>query len=146
MGNREETLIHIRPGRVVTGHPPFIETVGSMAVADINGAGYANGPAQLVGFTAVQSRFGGEVVITGHLANPTDISAGAASLRYRVIVNDGVADQVLTNPFSVARTQLVDGIWTSLPSIVQSTDAMGYYIYREDLNRSTRQRADFCRG
>ncbi len=133
-GNREQTLIHIRPGRVVSGNPPFIETVGSMAVADINGAGYANGPAQLVGFTAVQSPFGGEVVITGHLANPSDISAGATPLRYRVTVNDGVADQVLTNPFSVARTQLVDGIWSILPSVIQSTDPAGYYTYREDLS------------
>lgn len=133
-GNREQTLIHIRPGSVITGNPPFIETVGSMAVADINGAGYANGPAQLVGFTAVQSPFGGEVVITGHLANPSDISAGATALRYRVTVNDGVAEQVLTNPFSVARTQLVDGIWSILPSVIQSTDPSGYYTYREDLS------------
>lgn len=132
-GNREQTLVHIRPGSVVAGHPPFIETVGSMAVADINGAGYANGPAQLVGFTAKQSPFGGEVVITGHLANPTDISAGATPLRYRVTVNDGSGPQVLNNTFSVARTQLVDGIWSVLPSVVQSTDAAGYYTYREDL-------------
>ncbi len=132
-GNREQTLIHIRPGRVLTGHPPVIETVGSMSVLDINGAGYANGPAQLVGFTAKQSPFGGEVVITGRLANPTDISAGAAPLRYRVIVNDGVADQVLTNPFGIARTQLLDGVWSFLAGVTQTVDAANYYTYREDL-------------
>lgn len=132
-GNREQTLIHIRPGSVVSGHPPFIETVGSMAVGDIDGAGYANGPAQLVGFTAKQSPFGGEVVITGHLANPTDISAGATALKYKVTVDDGSGPQVLTNTFSVARTQLLNGIWSILPSVVQSTDAGGYYTYREDL-------------
>ncbi len=132
-GNREHTLIHIRPGRVRTGHPPVIETVGSMSVLDINGAGYANGPAQLAGFTARQSPFGGEVVITGHLANPADISAGAAPLRYRVIVNDGSGDQVVNNPFAIARTQLQDGVWSFLSGLTQVVDAANYYTYREDL-------------
>jgi hypothetical protein len=132
-GNREHTLIHIRPGSVINGHPPVIETVGSMSVVDINGAGYANGPAQLVGFTAKQSPFGGEVVITGHLANPVDISAGATALRYRIIVNDGSGDQVLNNPFTVSRTQLLNGVWSFLSGVTQSVDAAGYYTYREDL-------------
>lgn len=132
-GNREHTLIHIKPGVVQTGHPPNIETVGSMAVADINAAGYANGPAQLVGFTAKQSPFGGEVVITGHLANPSDISAGAPPLKYRVIVNDGTGDQPLTNPFTLGRTQLLDGVWSILPSVIQTVDANNFYTYQEDL-------------
>jgi hypothetical protein len=132
-GNREHTLIHIKPGIVPTGHPPLIETVGSMAVPDINAAGYANGPAQLAGFTARQSPFGGEVVITGHLANPTDISNAALPLKYRVIVNDGSGDQPLTNTFTVGRSQLLNGVWSFLPSVVQSVDAAGFYTYREDL-------------
>lgn len=133
-GNRLETLVHILSGRgPVIGHPPIIETVGSMAVPDINAAGYANGPAQLAGFTAKQSPFGGEVVLTGHLANPTDISSGAAPLKYRVVVNDGSGDQTLTEVFSVGRSQLLDGVWTFLPSVVQSVDADGFYTYREDL-------------
>lgn len=133
-GNRAQTLIHIRPGRVISGHPPVIETVGSMAVTDIDGAGYANGPAQLAGFTARQSPFGGEVIITGHLANPTDVSAGAAPLRYRVIVNDGSGDQVLNNPFGIARTRLLDGVWTFLPGLTQAVDAANDYTYREDVS------------
>ncbi len=132
-GNREHTLIHIRPGRVRSGHPPVIETVGSMSVTDINGAGYANGPAQLAGFTARQSPFGGEVIITGHLANPADISAGATPLRYRVIVNDGSGDQVVNNPFTIARTQLQDGVWSFLSGLTQAVDVANYYTYREDL-------------
>ncbi|UUZ47436.1 hypothetical protein LP420_29800 [Massilia sp. B-10] len=82
---------------------------------------------------AKQSPFGGEVIITGHLANPTDISSSAAHLRYRVIVNDGSVDQVLTNSFNIARTQLLDGVWSFLPGITQVPDAEGYYTYREDL-------------
>lgn len=132
-GNREHTLIHIRPGQQPQGHPPLIETVGSMAVADINGSGYANGPAQLAGFTAKQSPFGGEVVLTGHLANPADISNGAAPLKYRVIVNDGSGDQLLTNAFNISRSQLLDGVWSFLPGITQTVDADGFYTYREDL-------------
>ncbi len=132
-GNREHTLIHIKPGRRYQGHPPIIETVGSMAVVDIGPTGYANGPAQLAGFSAKQSPFGGEVIITGHLANPTDISAGATALRYRVIVNDGSVDQVLTNPFNIARTQLLDGVWSFLAGVTQTPDAQGFYTYREDL-------------
>ncbi|MES2019297.1 MAG: hypothetical protein V4484_22630 [Pseudomonadota bacterium] len=145
-GNREQTLIHIKPGRNPQGHPPFIETVGSMAVADINGAGYANGPAQLVGFTAKQSPFGGEVVITGHLANPADISTGAGALRYKVIVNDGSGEQALANTFAVARTQLLDGVWSILPALTQSVDAMNYYTYREDLTSAPGNAQIFVAG
>jgi hypothetical protein len=132
-GNREQTLIHIRPGRNVQGHWPFIETVGSMAVADINGEGYANGTAQLAGFTAKQSPFGGELIITGHLANPTDISGGATALRYKVTVNDGNGEQTLTNTFPIVRAQLLDGVWSILSAVTQAVDAANFYTYRADL-------------
>jgi len=133
-GNREHTLIHIKPGVRQTGHAPLIETVGSMAVTSINGAGYANGAAVLAGFTAKQSPFGGEVIVTGHLANPADISAGAPPLKYRVIVNDGSGDQAVTNPFSLGRSQLLDGVWSFLPNVTQAPDALNFYTYREDLS------------
>ena len=134
-GNREETLIHIKPGSVQTGHVPFIETVGSMNVPDINPiSGLATGTG-LVGFTAQNSPFGGEVEITGHLANPTDISNGASPLKYRVSVSSdgGVTWQRLTNTFSVGRLQLLDGNWSFLPNATQSVDADDFYIYQEDL-------------
>ncbi|MFB9240479.1 hypothetical protein IV454_24915 [Massilia antarctica] len=133
-GNRLDTLVHIRAGRgpAPTGHPPIIETIGSMALTDIDGAGYASGPAQLAGFTAVQSPFGGEVVITGHIANPTDISSGAGPLKYRIIVNDGSGDQPLANTFPLARSQLLDGVWSFLPTISQAVDGSGFYTYQED--------------
>ena len=135
-GNREETVIHIKPGPAQTGHAPFIETVGGMSVTKINNvSGLANGAAETAGFTAQASPFGGEVVITGHLANPTDISAGAAPLKYRVSVSNdnGATWQALTNTFSVARTQLLNGIWSFLPSATQSDTGGGFYEYREDL-------------
>jgi hypothetical protein len=132
-GNREHTLIHIRPGRRPLGHPAIIETVGSMAYTDINAAGYANGPSILLGFMANEAPFGGEVVLTGHLANPTDISAGATALRYKIIVNNGTSDEVVDNAFEVGRSRLLDGVWSFLPNVLQEVDAQGFYTYREDL-------------
>jgi hypothetical protein len=146
-GNREQTLIHIKPGRAQAGHAPIIETVGGMGVPDINSAGYANGPAALAGFVAKQSPFGGEVIITGHLANPTDISSGAPPLKYRVFVNDGSGEQPLANPFSVERSQLLDGVWTFLPGVVvQAADASNFYTYREDLTGAPGNAAIFVLG
>jgi hypothetical protein len=114
---------------------PNIETVGSMDVNDITfGTGLANGAAQLAGFTAQDSPFGGVVILTGHIAYPPDISSGAAPLKYRVRVRKvgEVNWQILTNQFDVARRQLLNGVWSSLPDVTQIVDGDGYYTYRED--------------
>jgi hypothetical protein len=135
-GNREETTVLITPGPAVEPgtHPPFIETVGGMWYEDINGAGLANGGAVTAGFSATDSPFGGEIVISGHLAYPTDISAGATPLEYRFRVSDdgGATWQTVSNSFGIKRTQLLDGIWTTLPNITQAAPT-GWYTYREDL-------------
>ena len=136
-GNREDTLICLEPGVItIPGtHVPIIQTVGSMDVSDINGLGYANGAAALAGFTADDSPFGGTVVITGHIGNTTDFSAGAAKLKYKVEVSEnfGVSWQRVDNNFTLYRDQLLNGVWSDLPPIVQSVDADGYYDYQEDL-------------
>jgi hypothetical protein len=136
-GNREDTLIHIKPGFVSPPgtHPPIIETVGSMDVFLINSAtGLANGPSALVGFTAVDSPFGGEVVIRGRLLNPPDISSGATNLKYQVLVRRvGDPWQRLTNTFGLQRSQILDGIPSSLPAILQAVDVDDFYTYHEDV-------------
>jgi hypothetical protein len=137
-GNREETLIHIRPGAQINDgiHTPFIETVGGMRVSRINNAnGLANGTAETAGFTAHDSPFGGEVIIAGHIAYPTNSSAGAAPLKYKVSVSDdgGATWQARTDTFPVGRTQIVSGVPSPLPDATQSVDANNYYEYREDL-------------
>jgi len=137
-GNREETLIHIKPGPACDphAHTPIIQTVGSMDVDDISPAtGLANGLAALVGFTATDSPFGGEVILTGHIANTPDISGGAARLKYRVEVSNdgGLSWQRVTNSFSLGRDQLLDGIWSNLADVMQVVDADDYYEYQEDL-------------
>lgn len=136
-GNREETLVFITPGQgsVPGTHTPMIETVGGMAVADINASGYANGAAVTAGFSATDSPFGGEIVLAGHLAYPADISAGAVPLEYRVRVSDdgGATWQTVSNSFGLHRTQLLDGVWSTLPVITQAAPAE-WYTYREDLS------------
>lgn len=137
-GNREETLVHIKPGPVCDhdSHVPIIQTVGSMNVDDINPVtGLANGAAALAGFTAVDSPFGGWIIVTGHIANTPDISSGATKLKYRVEVSgDGGATwQRVTNTFNLDRDQLLDGFWSDLPDTTMAVDADDYYEYQEDL-------------
>jgi hypothetical protein len=137
-GNREDTLVHVRPGIPIPEgtHTPIIETVGGMRVTRIsNVTGLANGEADTAGFTAIDSPFGNWVYITGHIAYPTNISAGAAPLKYKVSVSSdgGVTWQDRTDTFTVGRTQVVNGIWSFLPDATQSVDADNYYSYREDL-------------
>jgi hypothetical protein len=137
-GNHEDTLVHIRPGRQTNPgtHTPFIETVGGMRVARIdNATGLANGAADTAGFTAIDSPFGGEVIIAGHIAYPTNISGGAAPLKYKVSVSSdgGATWQARTDTFTVGRTQIVNGIPTPLLDATQSVDAENFYEYREDL-------------
>lgn len=139
-GNRQETLIHIKPGPTIQPgtHYPIIQTVGGMDVGDINPiTGLANGAP--VGFAspapAQDSPFGGVVIITGHIGNAPDISSGATRLKYRVEVSDdgGLNWQPVTNPFKLKRDQLLNGDWSDLPEITQSVDADGWYEYQEDL-------------
>jgi len=137
-GNWVETLVHIRPEAPVdpATHPPFMETVGSMAVSSIDSTtGLANGPAALAGFTAHDSPFGGEIVITGHVAYPPDVVGGGATpLKYRVMVRPGTSGpwQPLTNQFWIWLSQLLDGVWTGPTPYLQSTPD-GWYDYMEDL-------------
>lgn len=136
-GNREETLVLITPGQIVIPgtHPAFIETVGGMSTDDISNVnGLANGAAVTAGFSALDSPFAGEIVVTGHVANPTDISNGATPLEYQMQVsNDGGATwQVVSNSFSIHRSQLLNGIWSTLPVINQAAPT-GWYQYQEDL-------------
>lgn len=150
-GNRLETLIQIRPGqRVEPGtHPPFIETVGGMDVTKIsNVTGLADGPATTAGFTANQSPFGGVIIVTGHIANPTDISQGAVPLKYRVEVSNdgGLTWQHRTDKFNVGRDQFLNGLWSNLTDVLQTVDADDFYTYREDLTGAIGNAQIFVKG
>ncbi len=135
-GNHKDVMVQIKPGEgsLPGTHVPFIETVGGMDIVQINStSGLANGLAVTAGFTAQDSPFGGEVIITGHIANTPDISQGATPLYYRISVSqDGIFWQPLTNAFTIYRDELLDGVWSTLPAHTQSAPD-GWYTYQEDL-------------
>jgi hypothetical protein len=136
-GGHAETHILIPPGNPVAGNAPLIETIGSMAIAAIdNSTGLATGPAVAVGFTANDSPFGGQIWLTGHIANPSDFVGGAgAQMKYRIMIStDGGANYFPMNTtFTIWTTDLVGGIWQSQVPRTQTPDADGWYQYFEDI-------------
>ncbi len=137
-GNREETLVHVKPAVVVpeTNHSPFIETVASMGVDDIDSVtGFADGAsAGTAAFTAYQSPFGGEIRITGRLLHPPDsFIGGAQELRYKVSVRrSGETWQPLTNSFNLKLATLVGAIYTGPFNHLQEVVDGVWYKYLED--------------
>jgi hypothetical protein len=135
-GNHQETSILLEPGDPLAGHTPYIETIGSMAISTIdNATGRATGPAVAVGFTASNSPFGGQVFITGHIANPSDfLGGGAGQLKYKIwLYPPGGPWTWLSTSFPIWTTDLVNGVWQPQVMQTQSPDANGYYTYQEDL-------------
>jgi hypothetical protein len=140
-GNRDDTLVCLPPGpSTLPGvQSAFFDTVGSMSVTKINSVtGLADG-ASTIGFTAVQSPFGGEVTITGYIYPASNLSAGALPFKYKISVsNDGGANwSGLTDTFTVSRQQLpFGGVPSPLADVVQSVDpsgiTAGFYTYQAD--------------
>ncbi len=141
-GNRDETLICLPPGPAVQPgvQSAWFDTVGSMSVTKINNiSGLADGTSATVGFTAVQSPFGGEVTITGYLYPASNLSAGALPLKYRISVSSdgGVTWTALNDTFTVSRELIPwSGIPVPLPDVTQNVDlsgiTAGYYTYQAD--------------
>jgi hypothetical protein len=140
-GNRDDTLICLPPGPSVQPgqQTAFFDTIGSMSVTKINTVtGLADG-ASTIGFSAVQSPFGGVVTVTGYVYPASNISTGAAPFKYRISVsNDGGATWAgLTDTFTVSR-QLIPygGVPSALPDVTQQVDpsgiTAGYYTYQAD--------------
>lgn len=137
-GNREEALVYLDPARVPYNpqfYVPVLETVGGMAIPNIASSGYANGPAQTAGFTAIDSPFGGDVVVTGHLMNSTDISSGAAKLQYKLQVRQGTSGgwQTVDDKFylTIVTENIILGTY-SYSTVLQEAP-IGWYDYQEDL-------------
>ena len=126
-GDWEDCWIEIRPlpkgveeGQVT----PVLEAIGSMPVAKIDGAGYANG-ANIGGtLTADSSPFGGVVKFTGIIAFPT-----SNNLEYRVMVK-GPSDATAkpwTKSFKVNVTTVIGGtVIFSNPTQTASGDWFEY--------------------
>ncbi len=140
-GNREETMVHIKPGPTVEEgeHIPYIETVGNMAVCDIDqGTGLATGTGVYANFTANESPFGGVITISGFIADPPHYLSGenmGTKLKYKVSVRRfGVGEpwQVVSNPFTATVTEQIGGLIPSQYNTTQFSDADGFYDYLED--------------
>lgn len=126
-GNREETLVHVYPGRPVDDddYTPFLYDVSGVAVCAIDQAtGYATG----------QKPFGATLFVTGEI--PAALSlATPDTLKYRVSVRQLTPVvsgwQVVGNSFSITVTEGTGPITAVSYSILQSVDADGFYTYRE---------------
>ncbi len=126
-GDRQDCCIEIRPlpegveeGQVT----PVLEAIGSMPVAKIDGAGYADGANVGGTLTADDSPFGGVIKFTGIIAFPT-----SNNLEYRVMVK-GPSDVIAkpwTNSFKVNVTTVIGGtVIFSNPTQTASGDWFEY--------------------
>jgi hypothetical protein len=113
-GNREEALVQLHPGALV-GHIPLIETVGDVAVPDIDQiTGLATGSGVIGAFSVVDSPFGGTITITGRIGDPPNsFGGGAVPFKYRVEVFGPPpfnSWQPLINPISVDISEWLLGV------------------------------------
>ncbi|MEN6313209.1 MAG: hypothetical protein ABFD25_03055 [Clostridiaceae bacterium] len=136
-GNYQDALVQLKPGLPVSAGEkvPFISTAGDMSVTDINSNGFANGTANLTGFQAKNSPFGGWVNISGHISNPPNLSAGDVNLKYCASYRK-VGDlswTKITNKFQITISQWDGYDWTQYHQD-QAADSNGCYLYREDLS------------
>jgi len=141
-GNREETLVLLKPGPAVIAedNKMYVDSVGNMAVCDIDqSTGLATGTGQIAHFNAVQSPFGETVRITGFIINPPNAMANPAqTLKYRVSIrrlNDsGTAItgwQPLTNDFDIYITEQNGVSSPKQYKHKQQVDGDDFYTYWE---------------
>jgi hypothetical protein len=130
-GNREETLIHIKPGESLPHNVPILSSVGDMAVSDIDTSGIANGIGNFTGFNAVDSPFGGRINLAGKIVGGTAVS------KYRVMLKphgapDGAYVPITNEPVGLKLTLVTwNGGLTINSNYVVHADADGYYGYED---------------
>jgi hypothetical protein len=131
-GNRLQTHIQLLPGVATTAQVPFLSSLGDIPESNIDATGVANGTGIITGFPAVQSPFGGQITIGGHISNPTP------GLKYRVVRKPHGAPDSAYAPVTDEPTGLVLTIntWDPINGWVQTTqtfhaDAGGYYPFED---------------
>lgn len=131
-GNREETIIHIKPGRRVDAQVPFLSRVGDIPEHQIGANGKATGSTVQTGFVASDSPFGGLITVAGHISN------AIPGQLYRVVRKPyGAPDSAyvpLTNePGGLALTistwDIING-WLQTTTTVHA-DPQGYYPFED---------------
>jgi hypothetical protein len=131
-GNREQTHIQLVPGIATTGQVPFLSALGDIPESNIDPSGIANGTGIVTGFPAVQSPFGGEITIAGHISN------AGPGLNYRVMRKPHGAPDTSYVPITDEPNGLVLTIntWDSINGWVQQTETFhaspdGYYPFED---------------
>jgi hypothetical protein len=144
-GNKVEKTIQLKPNN--NGSPvgcvPFISVVGGMAIESISGnsqsvipsafgSGYANGPSVYGGANAIESPFGREIAISGHISNPPNNPTEAMKLQYRVQYKKSGSGtwHNLENAFTIWISEWNGASW-NMYSKTQIPVA-GTYKYEED--------------
>jgi hypothetical protein len=126
-GGHAETRILIPPGEPVTGGGPLLESIGSMALLNIDNITALATGLSVVGFTAFHSPFGGKINFAGYVINPATDLPGGPGYQYRLLVSpDGVNYTPVTTPFTATTMQLPSGIQTNVP---QTPAADGWVPY-----------------
>jgi hypothetical protein len=134
-GNREETLIQIRPGVGTDAQVPFLSAVGDIPESDVDGNGKGNGVAIHTGFVAADSPFGGRITIAGHISNATP------GLKYRVVKKPHGASDLAYVPLAnePAGLDLIINTWDPVNGWVQTHTTVhalapasdGYYAFED---------------
>jgi hypothetical protein len=115
-GDREDCRIEVRPfpeGVVPGVFTPFLQSIGNMSVANINGAGYANGPSVGSLFVADDAPFGGTTLLKGDVFN-----LPPGPLEYRIMIQgpSDAAPRAVNTPFDVDVT--------TFPSVIPVTQTL----------------------
>lgn len=119
-GDHEDCHIEVQslPKGVCPGvFTPILESIGNIAVQKINPAGYANGDAIGAIYTAEDSPFGGNTLLSGNVFN-----ALPGALEYRIMIQgpSDVSPRAFTTPFDVEVTT-----FPSVTPVSQTQNAVG---------------------
>jgi len=134
-GNREETIIHIKPGVQVGpgSQVPLLTAVGDIIESKIDSSGLAqNAVAIHTGAAFDDAPFGGRITLAGKIVN------GTSSSKYRIMRKPGGAPDSAYVPLTNEPTGIVITVntWDIVNGLVQTNltihaDANGYYDYQD---------------
>jgi len=131
-GNREETIIHIKPGPHFVGQVPYLSRLGDVPEYQIASSGKATGMTHTTNLGLNDSPFGGMINVAGHISNPLP------GQHYRVMRKPHGAPDSAYVPLTLEPTGLAQTIstWNSITGWSQTTitlhaDPQGYYSFED---------------
>lgn len=134
-GNREETIIHIKPGKAIDPGitVPLLTAVGDIIVSKIDSTGLIQDANAIhTGVAYDDAPFGGRITLAGKIVNGTSLSKyrimrkpnGAPDSAYVPLTNEPTGIGITVNTWSLA-TGLVQ------TDLTIHADANGYYDYQD---------------